>query len=466
MFQLHDYQELARDFLRGSPKACLMLDMGLGKTAAALAALEPRHLPVLVVAPKRVAEETWPEECPKWRPDLSMALAAGEPPAREAAITLGADITVLGRDNLGDLLRVPRLRPYRTVIIDELSGYKDRSTARWKITDSLINKSPHVRHVWGLTGTPAPNGLLDLWAQIALLDGGARLGKNITTYRSRYFMPGRQIANGTIVEWLLREGSDLKIFGLLEDICLAMKTEGRIVLPPVTYNEVRVELPPKVRHAYNEIAAELLVDLQLIGGAVHTAVNEAVLTSKLSQICAGFIYEDPVYEDLGEKDKDGFPVYTHTNPGAYTSLHKEKVKAVQEIVESNNGSPVLVAYRYQVEKRMLQDLFGPRARTIDERGVVADWNAGRVPVLLTHPASAGHGLNLQHGGHTIVWTSLDWDLELFQQLNKRLLRQGQQHPVVIHMIMAKRSIDYRIRNRLNEKESDQNDLLAYLESPI
>lgn len=462
--RLHDYQLVARDYLRGLDRAGLFLDMGLGKTAASLSALEDRHLPVLVVAPKRVAETVWPLETPKWRPDLSCAVAKGTPANRLAALMSNADIVSLGQDNLGDLAKLRRSRPFRTVIIDELSGYKNRGSARWKAMRRVVTK-PEVAHVFGLTGTPAPNGYMNLWAQIYLLDGGQRLGTTLTTYRSRYFYAGRQLPNGVVTEWVLREGAKEKIDALLEDLCLSMKSEGRIELPPVTENHVVVDLPPQVKKVYKDLKRDMVVDLDLLGGDIHSAVNAAVLSSKLSQVSAGFLYADPDMVDTGRIDSDGLPVFVNVNEGKYTELHNEKVKAVQEIVEGTGGSPVLVFYRYKAELEMLRRAF-PGAKTVDEPGVIFDWNAGQVPVLLAHPKSASHGLNLQHGGHTAVWTSLDWDSELWEQANKRLARQGQKHPVVIHCIMTKRSVDYLIRASLTEKVDLQNSLLSHLESPL
>lgn len=447
MPELHDYQKVAVDFLRGRDQAALMLDMGLGKTACVLSALEPRHLPALVCAPKKVAEETWDVERDLWRPDLSISVAKGSATDRRRALNAGADVTVISRDNLRDVADT-HIKP-RTLVVDELSGFKTKSSVRWKTARRLITDH-RIRHVWGLTGTPAPNGYLDLWGQIALLDGGERLGRNLTGYRGRYFMPGRTLSDGTIIEWLLREESAQRIKERIEDICLAMSTEGRIPLPPVTFNNVSVELPPKVRDAYRSFAAELAVDLaDLFGGEIHTAANAAVLTSRLSQMTAGFLYVDDAE----------FRNYEHT------ILHEEKIAALREIAESPREGGLLVFYRFAAERDMILRAF-PEASTIDAPDVVKRWNRGEIPMLVAHPASAGHGLNLQHGGHTIVWTSPTWDLEHWDQANKRLARQGQKHPVVIHLILAKRTVDILIRNRLDEKSGTQQDLLAYLESPV
>ena len=450
--QLHDYQIVARDFFRGRDHAALLLDMGLGKTAASLAALEPRHLPVLVVAPKKVAENVWEEERALWRPDLTIVVAKGDPAARAALLASEADVVVISRDNLRDVLKMKRTTPFRTLILDELSGFKSRASVRWKTAYSFAWKMRKVQHVWGLTGTPAPNGYLDLWPQIALLDDGERLGKNITTYRSRYFFPGRQLPNGVIIEWILREGAEDKIKDKISDICLAMATEGRIKLPEVTYNVVPVPLPPKVMQAYKKLEDDLVVDLRTIfDGSVHTAGNAAILTSRLSQMTAGFLYVD-------DAEIHGY---------AFTELHTAKMEALKEIVEADHVGGVLVFYRFRAEAAMIRrELAEMGVHDIDEPDVVKAWNRGEVPVLLAHPASAGHGLNLQYGGHTIVWTSPTWDLELWEQGNKRLPRQGQKHPVVIHMLQAPNTVDNLIRLRLIDKADVQNNLLAFLESPV
>jgi hypothetical protein len=447
---LHDYQEVARDFLRGRDRAGLLLDMGLGKTAASLRALEERHLPALVIAPKKVAESVWHVEQAIWRPDLELVRAVGEPAARAAALRSEAPITVISRDNFGkDVAPNWHRHPYKTVIVDELSGYKGRGT-RWSEMYNFVADSG-VPCVWGLTGSPAPNGLIDLWPQIAILDQGARLGKNITTYKNRYFYVTGKTHTGVPYEWTPKPEAKERIYSLIEDICLAMETEGRIKLPALTINKVPIELPAKARTAYRKFANDLLVDLKAIfgDGEIHSAANSAILTSKLSQILAGFLYVDDA--DIRNYE--------------YQVLHHEKIDAVKDIIAAPHEGGVLVFYRYTAELEMLKKAI-PEARFMDEPDVIEDWNRGEVPVLIAHPASAGHGLNLQHGGHTAIWTSLPWDLDLWNQANKRLFRQGQQWPVVIHILMGNKSIDHLMLGRLGDKEEVQDDLLAYLESPI
>lgn len=445
---LRSYQQDAVAFLRArTGGAGLFLDMGLGKTASSLSALQERHLPALVVAPPRVAAEVWPAEAEKWRPDLTVAAAIGTPAARKRALAAGADITVISRDSLADAAETAAAGGYRTLIIDELSGYKTRGSRRWKVARQLRK---YVENVWGLTGTPSPNGLMDLWAQVYLLDGGARLGRTLTQFRERYFTPGRSLPSGIVTEWNIRPGAEARIHALLADLCLSMGTEGRVELPPVSMNYVSVPLEARARRLYGDMKKTLLADLTMFGGAEAVLASSAgVMTQKLSQISAGFLY----HEDAELREDD------------HTVLSHEKAKAVQEIVEGT-GSPVLVFYQYRIEHDLIKAKLGEAAHDVAETGIVSAWNRGEVPVLLAHPASAGHGLNLQHGGHTIVWASLPWSSEEYQQANKRLARSGQEHPVVIHHLIAPKTVDEIKRERLDGKRQVEQMLLDHLESPL
>lgn len=432
--RLHDYQRQAVDHLTANPRAGLLLEMGLGKTASSLQALTPDHLPALVIAPKRVAEHVWPTEVPKWRPDLTIAVAAGSPAKRAKALASGADVVSIGRENVKDV----KPRQFKTIIIDELSGYKNRGSARWKMTRKLTDKAEYV---WGLTGTPSPNGLMDLWAQLFLLDKGQSLGKTLTGFRSRYFTPAARIANGIVTKWEPHPETKEKIEELIAPICLSMRAVDHLDLPPVTFNPVTIPLPPAAQKIYDRMAATLVAE---IGPNTYTAANAAILTNRLAQITAGFLYADP------------------DEPGDETStLHTEKVSAALEIIEGT-GSPVLISYRFLWEKEALLEGI-PGARLVDEPGVIDEWNEGKVPVMLAHPASAGHGLNLQHGGHTIIWASMpNWDLELWEQFNARLARQGQANPVVVHMLLVPDSVDEAIRARLIDKASLQDSIMIAL----
>ena len=324
---LFPHQETALRFLHAHPRGALFLDMGAGKTRTVLEALTPDHLPALVVAPKRVTELVWPSETERWRPDLSFARAAGTPTARRRALSSGADVVAVSRDNLADA----EGGPWRTIVLDEMSSYKNRATQRWKAARRLVRARP-VEYVWGLTGTPAPNGLLDLWPQIYLLDGGARLGKTLGQYRERYFRAGRQLATGVVTEWLIRPGAAQQIHHLLEDIALSMDAQDlALSLPPVTHNDIEVPLPADVRRVYRQMKDTLVADMELLGDPAEfvTAANAAVLSAKLSQISAGLLFPDQA-SITGEPPR---------------ILHWEKTRAAAAVVEET-GSPVLIFYRF------------------------------------------------------------------------------------------------------------------------
>jgi SNF2 family DNA or RNA helicase len=435
--KLHTYQELARDFLRNTSRAGLFLDLGLGKTAISLSALEEQHLPALVVAPKRVAEHVWPKERGLWRPDLSLALAVGSAKDRAAALGAGADLTVISRDNLKDARPI-----YKTIILDELSSFKNRASARWKYARKICKPAENV---WGLTGTPTPNGLLGLWSQMFLLDQGERLGTTLTGYRARYFVPAGQLPSGVVINWRLRPEAEENIHGLLDDICLYMSSQDELDMPPVTLNVVQVALPASALRRYMELKETMVLDLELIGEEIYSAANAAILSNKLRQVTSGFIFSD-------------------AQDGSYTILHDAKIKALQEVVEGT-GDNILVFYNYIPEFEMIREAF-PEAMHIDDAGALKKWDAGELPMMLAHPASAGHGLNLQYGGHTAAWYSLSWDLELYLQGNGRLDRQGQVHPVVIHILEAPNTMDVVVRDNLGEKEFSQGKLLDHVRSPL
>ena len=444
--ELRGYQEQAVDFIKVRKRGGLFLDMGLGKTAISLCALTEVNLPALVVAPKRVAENVWTEEVETWRPDLTIRVAAGRPQDRLEALESDADIVVIGRDNIADA--VPFARKFKTLILDELSGFKSRGSTRWKLAKKI---SVHSEYLWGLTGSPTPNGLLDLWSQLFLIDGGKRLGRTLTEYRTRYFYAGRSLSNGVVTEWILRPGAEEKIYSLIEDVCISMESEGRVDLPPTTFNEVSVPLSSDIMRMYKKLKRELIVDLkELVGGEIHTASNAAILSGKMSQFTSGFLYVD-------DADLRG---------GKYDVIHREKIKATREIVDGT-GSPVLVFYRFRAELEALLKEFGTSAHTTEEPSLQKRWNNGEFPVLLAHPASAGHGLNLQTGpGRTIVWQTLPWSLEEWKQGNRRIARPGQKNPVIIHTLTSPGTIDPYIKQRLTEKESVEQALLDHLESPL
>lgn len=468
--RLHPYQETARDFLRANDRgAALFLDMGLGKTAATLAALEPRHLPALVVAPKRVAETVWHVEAAKWAPHLrvvhqSPGMRAAD---RDALLRADADVVVLGRDNLEQAIGYAKR--FRTLVLDELSGYKSFKTTRSRAARKIMRRMDSPR-VWGLTGTPAPNGLHDLWAQVGLLDGGTALERTKDAFLRRYYDlhvagdPRRlrrehedpypegclktRVSSTNVQVWVLKPGAEEQVHAAIAPLCLSMRTEGLIDLPPMTKNVVDVPLPPAARRAYRDLKSTMVADLEMVGGESVSASTAAHLTNRLQQVTAGALYVDDA--DLHDRE--------------YVRLHQEKTAGVQEIIDGT-GSPVLVFYRYLFERdALLQQI--PGAEAMGGADVVERWNAGRIPALVAHPASAGHGLNLQHGGHTIAWTSTPWPLEEWQQANKRLARQGQQHPVVVHVLSCPDTVDPLVLDRLQGKARVQGRLLDHLESPL
>ena len=443
MLKLHDYQREAVEHLRSHPRAGLFLEMGLGKTAVVLSALRPEHLPALVVAPRRVACEVWPTELRKWRPELSYSLAHGSAAKRAQALATVADVHIISVDNAADAIDGPA---YATIVLDELSLWKNRNTQRWGTASKITAGAPHV---WGLTGTPIPKGYIDLWAQIFLIDGGERLGRYITHYRERFFVQtpkmvkrsdGSEKQFGS--EYTLRDGAAEKINTRISDIVLAQQIEGRLDLVRPTTNDVVVPLPPKARRAYERMRESKAAT---IGGATFSSATAAVVSNKLAQITAGVIYPDD-HDMTGEE-----PV----------RLHTAKAEAIREISEGT-GSPLLVFYRYKHERDLLCATL-PEARSVDEPGVMAEWNRGEVPIMLMQPQSAGHGLNLQEGGHTLVWASMCWSPEVYSQANARLFRQGQRHAVVIHRLLVPDSIDGHMVEVVEGRASLEQALMDHLD---
>lgn len=456
--KLRDYQLEAVEFLReGRGGKALFLDMGLGKTATCLSALQPRHLPALVIAPKRVAENVWETEARLWRPDLSVTVVKGDRAKRERLAGAKTDIVVVSRDNQDGLLSRAMAGGFKTVIIDELSGYKNHRTSRWRGAKSLVSRAEHV---WGLTGTPTPKSLIDLWAQMFLLDWGESLGKTIGEYQRKYFYAAAQLPNKIVTKWATRNGkkTERDIYDAISSRVLVQGTEGKVALPPVTYVPQMVKLPGRVRKQYQVMKEEMVLRL-LESGEEITAKNAAVVSEKLAQITAGFLYHDAV--EGVDSGVGGLPGGSAGVRG-YDVLHKLKLDVLEEIIEESHGSPVLVFYRFQAELEELKKRFGSDVHTVKERGFVERWNKGELPILAAHPDSIGHGLNLQAGGHIAVWLSLPWSSEAWQQSNKRLARSGQKEAVQIHMIMAEDSIDGRVYDTLMGKVDAQQRLLDYL----
>lgn len=446
---LHGYQRAAVEHIITHPYSGLFLDMGLGKTVSTLTAvnrLMNEYLEVakvLVIAPKRVAEDTWTTECAKWEHlrHLRVSKVLGTEKQRKAALREDADLYVINRENVVWLVaQYQGAWPYDMVIIDELSSFKSAKAARFK---ALRQVRPMTERVVGLTGTPAPNGLIDLWPQLYLLDMGERLEKTITAYRSKYFRPGR--TNGQVVfDYKLNAGSDEMIYKKISDICISMKAKDYLSLPDLIEVPQDIHLPPAKKKQYDEFEKEHVLSLQEEGDI--SAVSAAALSNKLSQYANGAIYDE---------DKQ-----VH-------ELHEVKLDALEEIVEAANGQPVLVFYAFKHDAaRILKRLKGYGAKQIDGAEDIAAWNRGEIPVMLAHPASAGHGLNLQKGGHIMVWFSLPWSLELYMQANARLHRQGQSQPVRSYKLIAKGTIDEDIAAALDKKSDKQEALMAAIKARI
>lgn len=449
-YTLHEHQVRAVEHLARNDRAGLFLPVGAGKTLSVLHSLTPDHLPALVVAPKQVAEHVWSQEVMKWRPELSVALAIGNPVKRASAIMAGCDITVISRDNIGGLLnsRGKPTHTYRTIVLDESQSFKTKSSVRWKTARKLTQNADHV---WALTGTPAGNGLMDLWAQVYLIDNGKSLGTTLTGFRQRYFYPEKVLPNGVVAKWGLKPGAEDAIYKAIAGVCLHIPLEG-LDLPELVINPVLVSIPPESRKLYEQLKDDMVADLDLLGGAEKMTVPSAgVLSSKLSQVTAGAIFGETTYDE--ETDT--------VNQGELVELHTAKLEELGELVEQTEGG-VLVFYRFKYEARRILERY-PQATMITARGAVDAWNRREIPILVAHPASAGAGLNLQHGGSTIVWTSLSWSAGEWIQSNGRLPRPGQEASrVMVHVLTVPDTVDEKILAALEGKCSVQQALLDAL----
>ena len=443
-FLPHDYQKYAIEYIKSHPITALFLDMGLGKTVTTLTAIRDlmydtfKVRRVLVVAPLRVARDTWPEEIRKWDhlKDLTYSVVVGIVAERQRALQKEADIYIVNRENLAWLYQNSRL-DFDMVVLDELSSFKNAKSKRFKAMKAM---RPEVKRIVGLTGTPSGNGLMDLWAEFRLLDMGERLGQYISQYRSLYFKPDKR--NGMVVfSYKPLPGAEEVIYHQIADITVSMKANDYLEMPELVSVAKEVTLSEKEKKRYDELKKSLV--LELPGGEV-TAANAASLTMKLSQMANGAIYTD---------DKN------------VVGIHNRKLDALEDLVESANGQPVLVAYWFKHDKDRIQKRM--EARELKEPQDFADWNAGKISVALIHPASAGHGLNLQQGGSILIWFGLTWSLELYQQTNARLWRQGQQsRTVIIQHIVAKGTIDERILKVLEHKDGTQAALIDAVKADL
>lgn len=450
-YEPHDYQKYAIRYIEDHPLAAVLLDMGLGKTSITLSAVADLLFDsfevhkVLVIAPLRVARDTWSAEIKKWDEfhHLIYSVAVGTEAERKAALQRKADIYIINRENVQWLVDESKIPfDFDMVIVDELSSFKNHRSKRFK---SLMQVRPRVKRVVGLTGTPASNGLMDLWAEFKVIDMGRRLGRFITGYRLDYFVPDKM--NGQIVySYRLRPGAEAAIYNKISDITISMKSTDHIRMPELVSSEYPVYLDPDEQDTYDEMKKQFVLDLP--DGEI-TAANAAVLSGKLSQMANGAIYQDN---------------------GGIKEIHSRKLDALEDIIESANGKPLLVAYWYQHDlERIMKRLHEKHIpfSKLDTSDSIRRWNNGEIPVALIHPASAGHGLNLQSGGNTIVWFGLTWSLELYQQTIARLWRQGQTaETVIVQHIITDGTIDEQILRALKAKDKTQSALISAVKANL
>ena len=450
-YKPHDYQQYAIDYIETHPIAAVLLAMGLGKTSITLTAIfnllfdsfEVHR--VLVIAPLRVARDTWTAEVDKWDhlQNIICSVAVGTETERKAALMRQADIYIINRENVQWLIEESGIPfTFDMIVIDELSSFKNHNTKRFK---SLLKVRPKVSRIVGLTGTPASNGLMDLWAEFRILDMGQRLGRFITKYRTDYFMPDKR--NGQIIySYKPLPYAEDAIFRKISDITISMKSTDHLQMPELVSSEYEVHLSDEEKQKYTTLKQELVLSL---GDAEITAANAASLSGKLSQMANGAIYDDN---------------------GEVIQIHDRKLDALEDIIEAANGNPILVAYWFKHDydriSERLKKCHIPFSK-LDTSDSIRRWNNGEIPVALIHPASAGHGLNLQSGGSTLVWFGLTWSLELYQQTVARLWRQGQtSKTVVVQYIITKGTIDERIMKALRNKERTQSALIDAVKADL
>ncbi|NCC14934.1 MAG: DEAD/DEAH box helicase [Clostridia bacterium] len=447
----HDYQTYATNFILEHPIAAILLDMGLGKSVITLTAVNDLLFDsfeihkVLVVAPLRVARDTWPAELEKWEHlhGLVYSVAVGSEVQRKAALMQKADIYIINRENIEWLVEKSGLPfDYDMLVVDELSSFKSYQAKRFK---SLSSVRPKVNRVVGLTGTPSSNGLMDLWAEFRLLDMGKRLGRFITHFRSDYFVPDKR--NQQIVfSYKPKPGAEEAIYRLVSDITISMKSTDYLKMPKCVLNEVPVRLSEKEMECYQILKDDLILSLD---GQDIDAANAVGLSNKLTQMANGAVY--------GEDSN-------------VIAIHDRKLDALEDLIEAANGKPVLVAYWFKHDLSRIKERLHKRHipfSKLDTADSIKRWNNGELPVALVHPASAGHGLNLQSGGSTLIWFGLTWSLELYQQTNARLWRQGQESDtVVIHHLIAKDTIDEKIMSALKKKDKTQSALIDAVKADL
>lgn len=434
----HDYQRYATNFIINSPISAVLLEMGLGKSVISLSAINELMLDyfdvsrTLVIAPLRVAISTWPEEIKKWEhlKYLSYSVVTGSEKERLDALKKPAHIYIINRENVDWLITKSGFKWFfDMVVIDELSSFKSYQAKRFK---SLLKARPKVKRIVGLTGTPSSNGLMDLWAEFRLLDMGERLGRYITHYRQNFFVPDKRNQQ-MIFSYKPKDGAEKMIYSLISDITISMKSKDFLKMPECIMNEVVVSLSEKEQKLYDSLKKDMVLSVE---DEEIDAINAAALSSKLLQMANGAVYNDKKESIV---------------------IHDRKLDALEDLIEGANGKPVLVAYWFKHDLTRIKERFD--VREIKTGKDITDWNEGKIPIAVIHPASAGHGLNLQLGGSTLIWFSLTWSLELYQQTNARLYRQGQKDTVVIHHIVSKGTIDEDVMKALKAKERIQDALI-------
>ena len=450
-YKPHEYQKYAIGFIKKNPIAAILLDMGMGKTSIVLSALNELMYDsfevskVLIIAPLRVARNTWSDEIKKWDHlnGIRYSIAVGTAAERLSALKADADIYIINRENVPWLIEESGIPfDYDMVVVDELSSFKNWQAKRFK---ALMKVRPKIRRIVGLTGTPSSNGLMDLFAEFKILDMGERLGRFISQYRVNYFKPDR-VKGPIVYTYKLLPGAEDRIYDRISDITISMKATDYLDMPELISNEYKVYLDDDEREKYEEMKDELV--LQLPGGEI-TAANAAALSGKLSQLANGAIYDDD---------------------GSVNAFHERKLDALEDLIESANGKPVLVAYWFKHDlARITERLKKLKVvfEKLDSDKSIEKWNAGELQVGLIHPASAGHGLNLQSGGNVIVWFGITWSLELYQQTIARLWRQGQTSGTVtvIHIITAG-TVDERILKALEAKDQTQSALIDAVKAEV
>lgn len=433
------YQKYAIEQILNKPAIALMLDMGLGKSVITLTAVQYLMYDsfevnrCLVIAPLRVAESTWTDEQEKWShlKDVRLSRVLGSNKERLIALKREADIYVINRENVQWLVELYKSKwPFDMVVIDESSSFKNHQSKRFK---ELKRVRPLINRIVELTGTPAPNGMMDMWSQIYLLDKGERLGKTIGAFRKKYFTPGSGLGH-VVYNWLLNKGADKEITERISDICVSMKSEDYLALPEIIYNTVKVKLSDEAMKKYKRLECDLVLS---VNNDDIVASSAGVLSNKLLQMANGLVYSE------NEETID---------------IHSAKVDALKELVESNEYHSIMVFYWYKHDLARLKEAF-PKAVELKTADDIKKWNSGKIKMMLVHPASAGHGLNLQYGGNIIVWYGLIWSLELYQQANKRLHRSGQKETVIIHHLVAEGTIDEDVMQALECKNAGQAKLL-------